>query len=95
MTQRKSQILGIIATLKQQWETAEVHFQTALSVAGRTGAKPELARTYLDYARMLVSKGDARRAAQVGELGSRARSIFDKLGMLPFAQRTKQLMDTC
>jgi hypothetical protein len=87
-------ILGLLATLKQHWGAAETHFQTALSIASQTGAQAELARTYLDYARMVVAKGGAGHAGQVGELVSRARPILDKLGMLPFTRRVRQLMDT-
>jgi DNA-binding winged helix-turn-helix (wHTH) protein/tetratricopeptide (TPR) repeat protein len=86
-------ILGILATLKQHWRAAETYFQTALSIASQTGAQSELARTYLDYARMVVAKGGACQAGQVGELVSRARPILDTLGMLPFTRRVQQLMD--
>jgi hypothetical protein len=87
-------ILGILATLKQHWEAAETHFQTALSIASQTSAQAELARTYLDYARMVVAKGGACHTAQVSELVSRARPILDQLGMVPFTRRVQQLIDT-
>jgi tetratricopeptide (TPR) repeat protein len=86
-------VLGVAATLQQQWETAAAHFQAALSAAHRTDARPELGRTYLDYARMLVARGrmsDQRRAI---DLAQQARAIFADLDMHPFAQRTAELIE--
>jgi tetratricopeptide (TPR) repeat protein len=49
-------VLGVIASLDRHWETAEARFQTAISTAEQIGAQPELGRSYLDYARMLVRR---------------------------------------
>jgi class 3 adenylate cyclase len=85
-------ILGLAATVNRGWEVAESHFGTAIAVATDVGARPELGRTYLDYAHMLVTrgrKGDRRRAAELAEL---AQSLFDELGMEPFLRRTEELV---
>ena len=47
-------ILGGVATLERRWDASDAHFRTAVDVATRVGARPELGRTYLDYARMLT-----------------------------------------
>jgi predicted ATPase/class 3 adenylate cyclase len=85
-------ILGIAAMLNRQWETAENHFHQAIEVGTGAGARPELGRSYLDYARLLVSrrrKGDRQRAAELVEQASR---IFAELSMEPFIQRAAQLI---
>jgi tetratricopeptide (TPR) repeat protein len=84
-------ILGVAATLNRWWDKAEAHFQAAIAVATAVGARPELGRTYLDYARMLAARGarsDYRRAV---ELVGQASPIFTALGMQPFSQRALQL----
>ena len=85
--------LGVAATLHQRWDRAEAHFQAAIDVATRVKARPELGRTYLDYARMLATRrgrGDRRRAI---ELLRQAGPIFHELGMAPFARRAAQLAE--
>jgi len=85
-------ILGVAATLNRQWETAENHFHEAIEVASQAGARPELGRSYLDYARLLVSRrrrGDRQRAT---ELVEQASGVFVELGMEPFMQRAAQLV---
>jgi hypothetical protein len=45
-------ILGVAASVNRRWDEAEGHFQAAIAVASSSKARPELGRTYLDYARM-------------------------------------------
>jgi class 3 adenylate cyclase len=85
-------ILGVAATLHRQWETAEAYFREAIEVASRAGARPELGRSYLDYARLLVSRrrrGDRQHATALVE---QASAVFAELGMEPFIQRAAQLI---
>jgi class 3 adenylate cyclase/tetratricopeptide (TPR) repeat protein len=86
-------VLGVAATLQRRWDQAEPHFQTALESATSAGARPELARTYLDYARMLVMRGGKSDHHQAVELVRQAGPIFRKLGMEPFGRRTAQLAE--
>jgi class 3 adenylate cyclase/tetratricopeptide (TPR) repeat protein len=85
-------ILGVAATLNRDWDTAENHFRDAIELASQAGARVELGRTYLDYARLLLSrrrKGGRQRATAVLE---QATAIFTELGMEPFIQRAGQLV---
>ena len=85
-------ILGVAARLNRQWEIAENYFHQAIELASRTGARPELGRAYLDYARLLVSRrhrGDRQHAT---ELLEQATGVFAELGMEPFIQRAAQLV---
>jgi DNA-binding SARP family transcriptional activator len=60
-----SRYLGILATTAARWDDAERHFEVALEVNQRIGARPWLAHTHADYARMLSTRddpGDGERA---------------------------------
>ncbi len=46
--------LGLLATTLERWEDAARHFEQAIEIHERIGARPWLSRTYDDYARMLV-----------------------------------------
>ena len=57
--------LGVLATLMGDFAKAEAHFEGALAVSTEIGAPPHIARTSVDYARMLLTRradGDAARA---------------------------------
>jgi DNA-binding CsgD family transcriptional regulator/tetratricopeptide (TPR) repeat protein len=49
--------LGMMATLLGDWQRAEEHFQTALALDTRLGARTWLAHTALEYARLLLARG--------------------------------------
>jgi DNA-binding SARP family transcriptional activator len=73
--------LAILAASRSRWEDAARHFEGALEMNTRMGARPWLAHTQRDFARMLVARdapGD-REKAQV--LLSLARTTYEELGM--------------
>jgi class 3 adenylate cyclase len=85
-------VLGVAAAVNRWWERAEGHFRSAIALASAAQAQPELGRTYLDYAHMLLArrrKGDRARAI---ECASHAQLIFEKLDMGPFAHDASQLV---
>lgn len=84
-------ILGIAATLQQDWPQAEQYFHTAISVAMRSGARPELGRTYLDYARMLAARAQARERPHAIALARQAEHLLQTLGMVSWAQDAQHL----
>ncbi|MDH3603333.1 MAG: hypothetical protein OEU26_27280, partial [Candidatus Tectomicrobia bacterium] len=84
-------ILAIAATLQQNWPQAEQHFHTAMSVAMRTGARPELGRTYLDYARMLVTRAQSGDQPHAIALARQAEHLLRSLGMVAWAQDAQRL----
>jgi tetratricopeptide (TPR) repeat protein len=76
-----SRYLGILATTMERWSDAERHFEDALAMNDRMGARPWLAYTQDDYARMLSARdlpGDRDRAH---ELLRTARITYRALGM--------------
>jgi DNA-binding NarL/FixJ family response regulator len=65
----------------QHWQTAEQHFEDALTMNANMGARPWLAHTQHDYAAMLLARhqpGDAERAVA---LLQEALTIARELGM--------------
>ena len=51
-----SRFLGQLAATMGRWQQAESHFDQALAMNARMGAKPWLAHTQFQYARMLLSR---------------------------------------
>jgi DNA-binding SARP family transcriptional activator len=85
--------LGLLATTTQRWDEAEVHFEDALAMNARMGARPWLAHTANDYARMLHarnSRGDRERAQAL--LGG-ALETYDELGMDKYAAAATALAE--
>lgn len=87
-------ILGVIATLNRWWDKGEAHFRAAIDLASRVGARPELGRSYLDYARMLVTRDAESDRQRALRLARQASVIFDELAMEPFARRARQVAET-
>jgi DNA-binding SARP family transcriptional activator len=76
-----SRPLGILAALLGRFEDAVPHFEEALRMNERMGARPWLAHAREDYARMLLRRdadGDRERAEKL--LGQ-AHATYDELGM--------------
>lgn len=71
--------LGVLATTMERWPEAEAHYQHALEMNARTGARPYLAHTQYEYGRMLLSQaaqGDRQKAlALVKEAMETAREL--------------------
>lgn len=86
-------ILGGVATLERRWDASDAHFRMALDVATGVGARPELGRTYLDYARMLMLQDAASNRVRAVELLKEAFKIFVELGMHPYVRRSEQLAE--
>jgi len=86
-------VLGVAATLNRWWEVAESHFCSALDAAESLEALPELGRTYLDFAHMLVARDGNKGHQQARDLAKRAETIFTELDMHPFVQRVKRLYE--
>jgi hypothetical protein len=74
-----SRYLGLLAAARKDWEAAERHFTAAWEQATLDGARPWMARTRLDHARMALAsgrRGDRDRASKLlGEAGSLAGEL--------------------
>jgi hypothetical protein len=81
-----ARFLGILATTTTRWEEAGEHFEDAMAMNAKIGARPGLAHTQDDYARMLLVRdqgGDKERALEL--LGD-AVSSYRELGMERWAR---------
>ncbi len=86
-------VLGVLATLNRWWDRADAYFRAAIDAATQAGARPELGRSYLDYARMLVARGHKKDQRRIFTLVKQAAPIFDELGMQPFVRQAAQLAE--
>jgi tetratricopeptide (TPR) repeat protein len=85
--------LGVLASMLQRWEEASRHFEEALERNAAMGARPWVAHTEHDYARMLFHRdgvGDRERAA---ELLTGALDTSRELNMSALASRVTILQE--
>jgi len=79
--------LGLLASTMSRWEAAEQHFNEALAMNTRMGAKPYLARTYHEYAEMLLARGQPGDHAKALDLLDEALAIAREVGMQALVER--------
>ncbi len=84
-------VLGQIASAAGWWDRAEQHYESAVDIASRAGARTELARSSLEWARMLVAKAEKSEQKRAMELVVEASTIFQELGMEPFLGQATEL----
>jgi tetratricopeptide (TPR) repeat protein len=86
-----SRYLGLLAATLTRWDEAERHFADALAANERIGARPWLAQTQEDYARILrgLDRPGDREAAR--DLFNRALATYRELGMESYAARIAAL----
>lgn len=85
--------LGLLATLLSRWDEAARHFEAALAMNARMGARPWVARTRHDYARMLLDRSAAGDRERALELLRAAIATAEELGMVALRRRAKRLLD--
>jgi class 3 adenylate cyclase/tetratricopeptide (TPR) repeat protein len=85
--------LGTAATLLRQWDRAARWFDTALAQATMRGMRPEIARTHLGIARLLVARGRAADRARAPRHVGEALSLFQQLGATPFLDEARTLAE--
>lgn len=74
-------VLGLIATLCGEWETAALHLAAAEATAECEELHPELARTLLGQADVEVRRGGQGSTPRARSLLNRALVLFGELGM--------------
>jgi tetratricopeptide (TPR) repeat protein len=83
--------LGLLATLTSQSAEAINHFEAAVVAHQRLGARPLLARTRYEYARMLLARGQATDRRRAAELLDQALAAASALGMAAVAEGARTL----
>jgi tetratricopeptide (TPR) repeat protein len=76
-----SRYLGLLATTTGRWQEAETHFEAALAMNTRMGARPWLAYTQRDYAGMLRARGSRGDRGRADALLDEALASFRELGL--------------
>src|SRR6266487_484695 len=83
--------LALLATVTARWAEAADHFEAAIRAHDRLGARPFLARTHYEYARMLLRRGQAADRSMALWLLDRALAAASSLGMAPVAEGIQTL----
>lgn len=79
--------LGMLATIQQRWDAAERHFQGAIELDARMGARPWLAHSQYEYASMLLARGKAEDRLQALQLLAEAQAAAEEMGMAYLRER--------
>jgi tetratricopeptide (TPR) repeat protein len=87
-----SRNLGLLAATMRRWDEAQQHFQDALEMNTRMRARPWVAHTQRDYARMLIDRkapGDREKARQ---LLTEAIAMYRQIGMPKHVEMAETLL---
>jgi DNA-binding SARP family transcriptional activator len=76
-----SRYLGLLAAALSRWDEAERHFEDALTMNERMHARPWLAHTQEDFARMLLARGRPGDSEKAELLEARALETYAELGI--------------
>jgi tetratricopeptide (TPR) repeat protein len=76
-----SRYLGLLAATRRRWDEAGMHFEDAVATNARMGARPWLARTQHDYARMLLERARTQDREPARDLLDQALATYRELGM--------------
>jgi predicted ATPase/DNA-binding CsgD family transcriptional regulator len=74
-------VLGMIATLRRNWEMATMHLAEAEATARRENLHPELARTLLGQADLELARSGPERLTRATKLLRDAQALFKELKM--------------
>jgi len=83
--------VGMLATTLGRFEDAAVHFERALAVNARMGARPDLAHAQREYAAMLLRRDGAGDRARAEQLLAAAMTTYGDLGMQSSLERARTL----
>jgi tetratricopeptide (TPR) repeat protein len=86
-----SRYLGILASTMSLWEEAVAHFERALTMNAAMGARPWVAHTLDDYARMLLARDEPGDRERAHELIAQAGASYRELGMPTWAESASEL----
>jgi eukaryotic-like serine/threonine-protein kinase len=76
-----SRYLGLLASTMERWEDAARHLGDALAMNERMGARPWLAHTQCDYARVLLTRDGSGDRDRGREIVNAAVATYRELGM--------------
>jgi transcriptional regulator with XRE-family HTH domain/tetratricopeptide (TPR) repeat protein len=83
--------LGILAATRSRWEEAEKHFQDAIAMNARMGARPWLAHTQYQYSAMLLARRNPDDRGRAMSLLDKALKTAYELGMKSLSEKAEAL----
>jgi class 3 adenylate cyclase len=86
-----SLFLGMLAATAGDWSDAEACFAAATDTQQRIGAPAWLARTRLEWARMLLARGESNDAERAHDLLGQALASASELGLAKIEQEATEL----
>jgi hypothetical protein len=89
-----SRFLAHLAACLGHTDKVSDHFDAALTMNKRMGAKPLTARTLFEHARWLKTQSGASAHARGRELAAEAARIAEPLGMEPLTRKARALFET-
>ncbi|MFL5909798.1 MAG: tetratricopeptide repeat protein, partial [Gaiellaceae bacterium] len=89
VTGSTARVLGMLAAALGRFDEAERHFEHALEANERLGARPWVAHTKHQHARMLLRRAAAGDAERAHALLEGARRDYEELGMKSWAERAR------
>lgn len=87
-----SRYLGLLAATMGRFDDADQHFRRALEFNAAMGARPWIAHTQYDHARMLTDRGSSGDANTAAALLQAAHATATELGMALLAKRAGMLL---
>jgi tetratricopeptide (TPR) repeat protein len=87
-----SRHLGLLAATMGRWDDAVQHFEYALEVNARLDAKPYLAHTQEDYARMLIERNAPGDRDKAFRLLTEAIAMYREIGMPKHLEMAEALL---
>jgi tetratricopeptide (TPR) repeat protein len=85
--------LGVLASMLRRWDEASRHFEEALERNAAMGARPWVAHTQHDHARMLLRRDDVGDREHAAALLTEALVTSQELGMLALADKVTTLQE--
>jgi DNA-binding CsgD family transcriptional regulator/tetratricopeptide (TPR) repeat protein len=83
--------LGILASVLGEWDVAEAHFESALTLNRSLGARTWAAHTSFAYARMLLTRKRGNDLARASTLLGQAAALADSIGLVALNSRIAAL----
>src|SRR5205085_2401006 len=83
--------LGMLAGALGEWTQAEAHFESALDLNVRLGARTWLAHTYFEYARMLLARRAGSDRSRATALLGEALALSEAIGLASLTARAARL----
>jgi tetratricopeptide (TPR) repeat protein len=84
--------LGLLAATMSRWDEAVQHFEYALEMNTRLGARPYLAHTQHGYARMLIDRDASGDRDKAFRLLTEAVAMYGEIGMPKHVEMAERML---